>query len=393
MNIRPRPFKGQPPSKCSRWKLTWQLPLQADGSRPRESHTFVGTRRSAEIEWARRQAEITSSPMRVVRPGAITVGEYLDAWMKRTAPRWSEKTKDSYARMARLHILPALGATPLSKLTRAQIADWLSALAAKPSARGGRLADRTVSYCRSILRVCLHEAVRDGLLAGSPVDLVRGPVSRSKVIASYTLDEVRRLDVADSRFRVGPLLAVLWRSGLRIGEAVALRWSDLDLDKGVLFVSRQIVEVGGRKMETRPKTARGVREIPLSGEAATILRNHRATQAVEAQMRGKGWNSMGLVFPSEAGGWMGQRNVLRAWYVALAEVGLKQGGVHALRHTFASLALLAGMDITTLSTILGHESPAFTARTYVHVLGPTKRQAMGLFDQLLESAPGRRPLP
>lgn len=140
----------------------------------------------------------------------------------------------------------------------------------------------------------------------------------------------------------------------------------------------------GRKLETRPKSDRGIREVPLAGEAVTVLRNLQEAQQVERELRGgQKWNPEGYVFCTERGTRGMHRNTIRAWHVIREHAGLKPAGIHALRHTFASLSLLAGMDLSTLSTILGHENPAFTARIYAHVLTATKVRAISRLDDLL----------
>lgn len=386
MQPRPRPMPGEPPSKCSRWDLVWHLPPLPDGRYPRESAVFRGTKREAEIEWARRESEIKRAGVERLRPDTMLFGDYVEQWMGQMRPHLRPKTVESYEMTLRCHVLPSLGQTPLSKLNRSLLTAWLHRLSGKIGSHGKVLSPRTVSYCRAIVRGCLQEAVRDGLLATNPVELVRAPIQKPMLVPSYSLEDVRKLDPLTNQYRYGPLVATLWRTGLRVGEALALRWSDIDFGRGAISVTKQLIEVQGQKLETRPKSDRGIREVPLAGEAVTVLRNLQASQNTERELRGGlKWNPDAYVFCTERGTRAMHRNTIRAWHLIREHAGLKPAGIHALRHTFASLSLLAGMDLSTLSTILGHENPAFTARIYAHVLTATKVRAISRLDELLAS--------
>ena len=287
-------------------------------------------------------------------------------------------TADTYARLTRLYVLPKLGAVPLGELTSQRLRRWSADLAATPSRQGAALSPRTVAYVQAVLRSALSEAVRLDLLAANPMAGVRPPRPHAVPVHTFTLEEMHRLDAVGAFHRLGPLFSFLWQSGLRIGEALALRWADVDLTDGTLTVCRNLVEVSGRLIEGSPKSRAGFRQIVLPAQTVDLLQKVKAA----APLQGAG----SLVFPNRLGGHLSRRNVTRTWARVRARAGLPSYGLHALRHTNASLQLLAGVGIAEIAAHLGHENPTVTARTYAHVLYPTKRRAASTFDRLLARA-------
>lgn len=383
-NIVARPRKGDRPDRPTTWRLTWELPLGSDGNRRRVRETFRGGKKEAVEHWTKRQAEISAQGKNYTPPSTQSVAEYLDHWLRTyVAVHLRPSTADSYTRLVRLHILPHLSQIPLADLTPQILQAWVADLSAKPSRAGHPLSPRTVSYARSILRDALAEAVRLGMLPTNPIDRVRPPKQQPKVVQSFTLDQVRALDRAGREQRLGPLFSFLWHTGLRIGEAIALRWEDVDLAAATLVVRRNLVEVSGRLVASTPKTAAGTREIALMTQTVDLLQRHLASQGVERLIHGASWNPDGLVFPSLAGTPLTRRNVTRSWAALRTAVGLPPYGLHALRHTAASLQLQAGVGVREIAATLGHENPGFTARIYAHVLEATKRQAAEKFSRLL----------
>ncbi len=307
-----------------------------------------------------------------------SVGDYMQAWLAARTPDLRPATLDAYGRLTRLHILPHLGALSLDELTPLRLQLWLGELGQKEARGGGRLSARTVTYTMSVLRAALADAVRLGVLQESPFKRVRSPRPSARLVSSFTLEDMRRLDAVADGHRLAPLFSFLWQTGLRIGEAIALSWTDVDLPRESLRVRRAAAEVAGHVLVGPPKTAAGLREIALTGQTVALLRRHREDQV------GGGPNPLGLVFPSRKGTLLSRRNVARSWAKVREEAGLPPHGLHALRHTNASLQLLAGVGLREISSHLGHESTALTARVYAHVLVDTRRQAARRLASLLD---------
>lgn len=359
----------------------WQAVVRyPDPDRPGKWRQRAATfeRRAEAHTWADRVlGELRARPD-YKPPSKTTVAEWLDHWSRtHVQVHLRPSTTRSYEQLIRLHILPHMGTRPLSALTSRGLQAWVADLAAT------QLSPRTVAYTRAVLRTALEEAVRLDMLPANPLDRVRAPKQQPKVVQSFTLAEVRRLDAVAESHRLGPLFSFLWQTGLRIGEALALRWSDVNLEDASLRVRRNIVEVHGHMIEGVPKTAAGTREIALPSQTVELLRQHWKQQSVERMLMGEGWADLDLTWPSTSGTPMSTTNVSTTWRKIRDLAGLPRHGLHALRHTNASLQLQAGVGIREIAATLGHESPGFTAKVHAHVLEQTKRQAAEKFGHLL----------
>lgn len=173
-------------------------------------------------------------------------------------------------------------------------------------------------------------------------------------------------------------------TGLRRGEALALRWSDIDLDNATLRVAGTLSRVGAELVITEPKTARSRRMIPLSPAIVSMLKAHRARQATERLRAGRQWiGDRDLVFTTKPGGPVDPRDLFQAIRMAAARAGIEGVGVHTLRHSAAVAWLEAGVHIKAVADLLGHSSIAITGDIYGHTSDDTARAAVdGLTDTL-----------
>ncbi len=170
---------------------------------------------------------------------------------------------------------------------------------------------------------------------------------------------------------------------LRRGEALGLRWTDVDLDTSTLKVRTSLQRVDGRLQLVEPKTARSRRTIALPQSAIIALRHHRVRQLQERLLAGQRWHDTGMVFTTTIGTPLDPRNVYRHFQRALAEAGLPQKRFHDLRHTCATLLLAQGVHPRGVMDILGHSQIALTMDTYSHVIPALQREAAGRMDALL----------
>jgi integrase len=183
------------------------------------------------------------------------------------------------------------------------------------------------------------------------------------------------------------MVLLLATTGVRIGEALALRWTDLDLDRRLLRVTGTVRVVGGKALRTAPKTQRGRRTLPLTEETASVLSSWKARQSAERLRAGTSWAStQEWVFTAETGQLLDQRNAVRAYQRALrrAKVQGVPARFHIIRHSVASAMLAEGkVSVRTASQILGHASTSITADTYAHVAQDAKRTALGVVSDAL----------
>ena len=175
-------------------------------------------------------------------------------------------------------------------------------------------------------------------------------------------------------------------TGMRRGEVVGLRWQDVDLDGRCLFIVQQITEVRGRSVVGTPKTRRGARVVPLDDGTVGRLRAHHEVQALERAAWDAGWHDSGLVFTREDGRSLRPEYVTRHFQKLADDAGLPVIRLHDLRHTNASIALAAGVDIKVVSDRLGHSTTAITADLYTHVNRNVGRAAANRIADILAAA-------
>jgi integrase len=183
--------------------------------------------------------------------------------------------------------------------------------------------------------------------------------------------------------RYAPLFELLVHTGRRRGEALALRWADVDLDQGMLRVRGTLARIEGALVVTEPKTSKSNRFVPISAPAEHLLQDVQRAQAAERLHAGSAWRETGHVFTTQTGEPCDPRNALRAFKVAAARAGLPDAGLHTLRHPAASVMLTHGVPLKVVSDILGHSSIAITGDVYGHVSPDVSRDAVTTLGTVL----------
>jgi integrase len=308
-----------------------------------------------------------------VRDAARAVGDWLSHWRATTlaVSDRKESTRALYATMCSKHLEPPpFGAITLDRLRPSDIEALILALRAKG------LSDSTVRQLYTILRAGLDGAVRDGLIARNPATVVTRPGVRRREAAHLDAGEVASFLKAAQESRYYPALALIAATGLRRGEALALRWEDVDLDAGVLRVCSTVMRIGKRLVITEPKSAKARRAVPLSPAVVTLLRKHKTAQKAERLRAANQWTDSGLVFTTALGTVVEPHSLLRAARVAAQAAGVDGAGVHTLRHSVAVGWLESGVHIKAVADLLGHSSIAITGDVYGHVSDIAARSAV-----------------
>ena len=229
-----------------------------------------------------------------------------------------------------------------------------------------------------MLRAGLDGAVRDGLIARNPAALVTRPGVERREARHLDGSGVAAVLKAAETSRYYPALVLIAATGLRKGEALALRWdtSVVNLDEGWLKVRSTLGRVGGALVSSEPKTERSRRTVPLSPAVVAMLRKHKAAQAAEKLRAANQWRDSGLVFTNEFGGPVDPRNLLRVIEAAAKAAGVDGVGVHTLRHSAAVGWLEAGVHIKAVADMLGHSSISVTGDIYGHTSDGAARAAV-----------------
>lgn len=304
-------------------------------------------------------------------------GEWMDFWYQTYIKSGLRPaTQNTYESTIYQHIIPQLGKIPLCQLTQKDLQQFYAHL--KKEGRlvrteqfGKGLSDRMVRMCHAKCRAALDQAVQENLIRTNPAVGCKLPPKRSPEMQVLSRQELQRFLIqakADGYFE---LFLLDLSTGLRRGELLALQWSDLDLDAGTLSVTKQVYEVNGKMQLSVPKTKASIRKLVLPPAVVEVFREYRKT----AKSRWLFPSPKNLDMPLTPG------SMLRRLHIILERAECKQIRFHDLRHTFATMALENGMDIKTLSAMLGHVSAATTLDIYTHVTGDMQTEAATKIDR------------
>lgn len=303
-----------------------------------------------------------------------TVEVYLSWWLDNVAAgQVKASTLEDYRGIVDRYIVPSIGAHKLLRLTPVHVQAMLTKL------EQDGYAPNTRRYALAVLRRSLGWATRTGMVARNVATLAEGP----KVGRSANLD--RALSVAEARAvldaarsdRLYAFAVVVLNLGLRRGEALALRWSNVDFDAKTITVAGTLkAKRGGGTYIDSPKTSGSARTIPMVPAVEAALREHRDLQADERRYAGPLWRESGHVFVAEDGRPVLPNFATRWWPELTERAGLGRRRLHDTRHTAATLMLAQGVPLETVSALLGHGNLAITSDIYAHVGQDAKRRAL-----------------
>jgi integrase len=407
--------------KDGRWQgqvdLGWQ-----DGRR-RRKFVYGRTRRAV--------SDALTRALRAAQDGTLltderqTVGQFLAHWLRDVArPRVRPRTLDTYEAAITLHIVPTLGKRALARLSPQDCQAWISTLAAQGVPVG------RIRYARVVLRNALNTAVRWRLVSQNVAALADAPRMIAREIRPLSPDQAKQLLKTAAGQPLEGFVAIALGCGLRLGEALALKWSDVDLDAGTLRVHYALQRSGGDAVARRPllserrrlhkalrqeqsheerhavrrllqeirgklqalktgvqlvepKSSRSRRTLALPVVTIAALRTHRVRQLEARLAAGGHWQDQGFVFTSPIGTPLDQSNVSKDFKRLLRAAGLPPIRIHDLRHSCATLLLAQGVDPRTIMETLGHSQISLTLNTYSHVLPALQRAAAAKMDAAL----------
>lgn len=305
-------------------------------------------------------------------------GDWIAYWYENhIQPRVRLTTQQGYEGRIKHHIIPELGNIPLNQLTQNDLQQFYARLKVGGRTKnteqyGEGLADRTVRACHTCCRTALQKAMEDGMIRKNPAVGCKLPPKKAREMQVLTREEMQRFLIQAKEEGYYELFLLELATGLRRGEICALQWDDLNLDTGELHIERQAYRVKGQLVISEPKTKASVRTIVLPPSVAAVLKQ-RKDSGVQSR-----W-----MFPSPrkedtpiAPDW-----VRKKLHTILEHAQCKQVRFHDLRHTFCTTALEHGMDVKTLSAVIGHVSAATTLDIYTHITNDMQRQAADSIDR------------
>lgn len=365
-----------------RWECRFVVGYNPDGSLKRRSLYAASKQEAVEqMKAALQQVENDE----YILPQHLTVGEWLDEWWRvYCLPFKKGSTCTGYESTIVWHIKPYIGKAQLQSLRSEQVQSVINALVSEGKASS------TVRKAYTIMHMAFEQAVVNGILTKNPAERTILPKLEQKVIRFFTLDEQKRFIAALPDNTSGRALLFILGTGLRLAELSGLRWSDIQENQFTISQTirrnRNFDEQDARRTSLQvstPKTKAGRRTIPLTPKLQDVLDAQRREQQRSRVIAGKKWHDLDLVFTTEIGTPYEGRNMTRTLHRILNELGFEQMGIHALRHTFATRAIEAEMDLRTLSEILGHAQVSLTLQLYAHSTTETKRKAMKSMEMFL----------
>jgi integrase len=351
------------------------LDVAAVGEKRRQLRRRFDTYREARAWLTETRTQLGAGQF--VQPQKLTVAAWVDAWLPVLATQVRPSTYDSYARNLRLHLLPELGGKRLQALKPADLTRLYARLLTSGRAdyaRGQGLSPRSVAYVATIVGKCLEAACRGDLWQVNPARRAEVPKAsaagkRHERMDTWTREELGRFLEVTGAHHHRAVWLLLATTGLRRGEALGMAWSQVDLDAGRMSVTRTLVDLdGSAPVWSDPKTARGRRSIALDPGTVAVLRQVRRDQAQERLLVGAGYVDHDLVFARPDGQPWHPERFSRTFSEQVARHGLPPLSVHGLRHTWATLALQAGVHPKVVQERLGHSTIGITLDVYSHVM-------------------------
>jgi integrase len=355
-----------------------------NGDRLRRRKGAGGYRTKGEAEEALHQA-IERSRHGWRGPSRATVATFLrDDWLPGVEMERAATTAALYRTLVEAYVAPRIGNIRLDELTASDLTNLYRNLLREGGKRGRPLAPKTVRHVHTTLRKALGDAVTSNQMTWNPATAAKPPrVSRRNEPAAWKADELQSFFQAVADDRLHALWVLAGTTGLRRGELLGLAWRDIDLDRSILSVRQTRVAYGKLVVTKEPKTARARRTIPLSARAVEALKAHRKRQAEEKLAAGSAFADLGLVFTNEMGEPLDPSNLSATFARLVREFGLPRITLHGLRHSFATVALEAGVDVLYVAELLGHSSPAITQSVYQHVRPERLEQAVDRISEAI----------
>ena len=300
--------------------------------------------------------------------------EWLNIWLENyVKPSVKVRTYERYTLIIEKHIAKDIGEYEINALSALVLQNYITQLLRNGNCKTGKgLSANSVNGIVSVLKSSLQTAHLIGVSNAYTADKIKRPKLKEKPVECFTLAEQKQIEQAILNGKKDKLYGIILclYSGLRIGELIALQWNDIDLNKGILTISKSCHDSKDGLVIDEPKTAISHRVIPLPKQLLPLLKSIK-----------KKSDSPFVV--SANGSSISVRSYQRSFELLLKKLKIPHKGFHSLRHTFATRALECGMDVKTLSELLGHKNPTITLNRYAHSLMEHKADMMNKLGKLL----------
>lgn len=298
----------------------------------RQRMLYGKTKQEAMAKLVAAQSELSKG--HIARQASPTVAEFLRSWLSTSVkPRVRPSTYAGYKINVEKHLIPRVGKIHLDELTPSHIQEMMN------NRLAAGLSTKTVSYIHQVLRTALGMAVRWDMVSRNVAKLVDRPRIERKQINPLTPGEAKTFLAGVHGHRLDALFSVALALGLRQGEALGLRWEDIDFAQGTLRVRNQLQRIEGKLTLVPPKTAKSRRTLVMPQLIVEALREHQKRQVAEKIWAGSKWKETELVFANRTGGPTQARHVIEQFHRVLETAGMRRIRFHDLRHSCATLCV------------------------------------------------------
>lgn len=377
-------YRRETPSGASSWvaHATWQ-----EGGKRRQSKRSFRTKKEAQAALTELLAAHQTGTF--VAPSRMPLRDFVEPWLAALENQGRKPTTlRGYRTSLHSYVLPRLGNVALQELRASDLDTLYAELLRSGGRRGQGLSMTTVHHVHAAMNKLLHDAERKGLVIRNVAKLANAPTlttarAKGPEMRVWSPDELARFLASIEGNRNEALFRLMAMTGIRRGEVVALRWSDVELAGHRLTVNQAATVMDGEEVVDVPKTRRSRRVIDLDPETVSVLQRYRARQREQFLMLGVSARASDRVFTNEIGEPLRPNSVGQAFrrLVDSAEVPVIR--LHDLRHTHATHLLMAGVNVKVVSERLGHSSVSFTLDTYGHVMPGQQAEAAAAAAALL----------
>lgn len=358
-----------------------------DTGKPLYRKARAASHEEAVATLARMQSELRSGHL--TKAQSATFAEYFNNWLENKVKALrAPSTYRQYEWVVREHLIPVLGKKKLDQVNRTDIKALIASKtkqttkprAKSPAAPSERTLSRsTLNAIRVVLHSAYQDAIRDDLAAKNPADYIELPKTRKAVPVFLTPDQAAALMRQARESDIPELLAFLLTTGCRIGEALGVRWQDIDLPNRRVTICGQLQRIGGKLTRLDSTKTNQIRTLALSTSLTTSLQGLKSRQLVE------GWNDPeGLAFLNSYGRRFDPKFVSKRIKALCREARVPEVSPHKLRHTAATLALAETGDLHAVQKMLGHQQVALTANLYGHATAEILRPVTDAIERALE---------
>ena len=308
----------------------------------------------------------------------ITVGDFIDTWLEGKELSRRSKTVLQYRQIAKQHIVPILGQLRLQDVSPSHIKQLYAMK--REEGRGAR----TIQLIHAVLHNVLKQAVRERILGHNPMDAVERPKVEQPEMRVWDEEQIRQFLISayGSVFEAAYYLAL--STGMREGELLGLKWSDVDWNKATLFVQRQLQYIKGQGyVFVPPKTKAGKRKIKVGSSTLKYLEAHRSQQAIQKTLAEGRWQENNLIFPTTIGTPLDCRRLTKEFRRPLKRAGLPPICFHHLPHSSLNTLMDNEVPVNTVQRRAGHAKPSTTVNIYGHSTARSHDAAAEKIEELI----------